>query len=180
MFLHYGSMVSPPKSLSDLHRIDAAVRIRCRICETTVDRDLADLLAEVGELGGTTSWPEFLHGMHCSNTRCGSEALAALPVPFTAGTKRRQSPEVVLLNLALKLLKTAAWRRHDEPVATLDVRLALRVLQLYLRDPAPLTAFWTMANLEPKHPWQSCRQPYDGIVAWLIARGHVIWSENRH
>ncbi len=172
-------MVGPPKSLSDLHRVEAAVRIRCRVCETVVDRDLTDLIAEVAELGGSASWPEFLHGLRCSNRRCESEALAAVPVPFGKGTRRRQAAEVVLLNLALKLLKTAAWRKPDEPIATLDVRLALRVLQLYLRDPAPLTAFWTMASLEPRHPWQSCRQPYDGIVSLLIARGFVVWSENR-
>lgn len=48
------------------------------------------------------------------------------------GRAASQAAEAILINLALTVLKDAAYRGQDKPIAILDVRLAMRVLYPYL------------------------------------------------
>lgn len=172
-------MVGAPKSLQDLRRVDGSVMLTCRSCGEFTLRDLGDLIAEVRQLGGATSWPEFATVLTCPKRKCGARGMAAKVIPFSTGAKRRPPAEVVLLNLALIVLREAAGRSTKEAVATVEVRLALRVIHPHLGDVGLLREYWTAAAVEQRHPWTSCHQPYRWIAQRLVDNGAEVWEENR-
>ena len=68
-------MVSPPKNLSDLHRIEAQVRVTCTSCKATEVWELGALVGEVCRNDGNTDWRAARRSIKCPR-RC--------LVPFTA------------------------------------------------------------------------------------------------
>jgi hypothetical protein len=83
------------------------------------------------------------------------------------------------MNVALTVLHAASYRPKPEPIATTDVRLALRVLYPYLRDQAPLRQFWEHAASDRFHAWASCRTEFLVIAATLVDRGYAVDAEFR-
>lgn len=171
-------MVGPPKTLADLHRIEAQVKVTCTSCKATEIWDLAPLIAEVRQNGGNTDWQAARHALKCPR-RCASPMISLLPIPFGKERARRQALRHALVNLSLRILKDAAGRSSQEAVGTIEVRLALHVLRPFVGKQSLLNAYWRAATAQPRHPWSSCHMPYRHIVRRLIEAGAPVEDENR-
>ena len=171
-------MVSDPKSLSDLYRIEAQVRVTCRSCKATELWELDGLIDEVRKNGGNPDWRMARHAIKCPH-RCPSPNVDLLPIPFGKQRARRRAHRHALINLALQVLREAASRSSVEEVGTLEVRLALHVLRPFVRDSRLLAEFWKAATIQPRHPWTSCQLPYRWIAQRLIDLGAPVEEANR-
>lgn len=171
-------VVGDPKSLHDLYRIEAQVRVTCRSCRTSEVWELPALIAEVRERGGNTDWRAARAVIKCPQ-RCASPMIDLLPIPFGKQRARRRAHRHALVNLSLQILREAAQRSARESVGTIEVRLALHVLRPFVREQRLLTEFWKAATLEPRHPWTSCHLPYRWIAQRLIDEGVGIDEANR-
>ena len=171
-------MVGAPKNLSDLHRIEAQVRVTCRSCTATEVWELDALIAEVRKNGGNTDWNAARRSLQCPH-RCAAPRIDLLPLPYGKQRARRRAHRHAVINLALRILREAAQRSGQEPVGTIEVRLALHVLRPFVSDGRLLTEFWTAATIEPRHPWTSCHLPYRWIAQRLIDRGAEVEEDNR-
>jgi hypothetical protein len=170
-------VVGDPKSLHDLYRVEAQVRATCRSCRATEIWDLGDLIEEVKRNGGNPDWHSAKYRVRCPH-RCPSPMITLVPIPFGKRRSQRRAHRGVLLNLSLEVLRDATARSTEVSVGTIEVRLALHVLRLFLADNQPLTEFWQRANVEPRHPWTSCHVPYRQIVQQLLEQGLVIDQAN--
>ena len=74
-------MVGPPKNLSDLHRIEAQVKVTCKSCKATEVWELDALIAEVRNNGGNTDWHTAKHSVKCPK-RCPSPIVTLAPIPY--------------------------------------------------------------------------------------------------
>ncbi|RSV20363.1 hypothetical protein CA236_00140 [Sphingomonas sp. ABOLG] len=171
-------MVGPPKSLHDLHRVEAQVRVTCRSCRASELWELDALITEVRNNGGNTDWAAARWAVKCPQ-RCAAPRVTLLAVPFGKQRARRQAHRNTLINLALQILRDAAQRSSDEAVGTVEVRLALHVLRPFVGEQRLLTEFWKTAIIEPRHPWTSCLVPYRAIKQRLIDRGAQAGEANR-
>lgn len=171
-------MVGPPKSLYDLHRVEAQVRVTCRSCKATELWELDALIAEVRNNGGNTDWKAAHWSIKCPH-RCSSPRVTLLALPFGKQRARRQAHRQTLINLALQILQEAAQRSAHEAVGTLEVRLALHVLRPFVGDQSLLVEFWKAATIESRHPWTSCHRPYRLIVQHLAEQGASLEVEDR-
>lgn len=171
-------MVGHPKSLSDLYRVEAQVRVTCRCCKTTEIWELDMLIAEVRRNGGSTDWRAARAAIKCPR-HCPAPMIDLSPIPFGKQRARQRAHREALVNLALQILRRAADRSAHEAVGTIEVRLALHVLRPFVRDSHVLIAFWKAATAEPRHPWTSCHLPYRLIAERLIARGVPLEEANR-
>lgn len=171
-------MVGDPKSLHDLHRIEAQVRVTCRSCRATELWELPALIEEVTRRGGNTDWRAARTVIKCPR-RCVAPMISLLPIPFGRQRARRRAHRHALLNLSLQILREATGRSGEEPVGTIEVRLALHVLRPFVGDQRLLIEFWRAATAEPRHPWSSCHVPYRLIVQRLIQQGAQVDEANR-
>lgn len=171
-------MVGPPKTLHDLYRVEAQVRVTCRSCKATELWELDALIAEVRNNGGNTDWKAAHWSIKCPH-RCASPRVTLLALPFGKQRARRQAHRNTLINLALQILREAAQRSAHEPVGTLEVRLALHVLRPFVGEQRLLTEFWHAATIEPRHPWTSCHVPYRLIAQRLVDQGASVDEANR-
>lgn len=171
-------MVGDPKNLSDLHRIEAQVRVTCTSCKATEVWELDALITEVRNNGGNTDWRAARHALKCPK-RCASPLISLLPIPFGRQRARRQAHRHALINLALTILREASARSAHSAVGTIEVRLALHVLRPFVRDQRLLNEFWRAATIEPRHPWTSCHLPYRWIAQRLIDQGASVEEANR-
>ena len=171
-------MVGPPKSLHDLHRVEAQVRVTCRSCNATELWELDALIAEVRNNGGNTDWKAAHWSVKCPH-RCASPRVTLLALPFGKQRARREAHRHTVINLALQILREAAQRSSQEPVGTLEVRLALHVLRPFVGDQSLLVEFWKAATIEPRHPWTSCHRPYRLIAQRLIEEGAPVDDANK-
>jgi hypothetical protein len=171
-------MVGPPKSLSDLSRIEAQVRVTCRSCRATEVWELNALIDEVRNNGGNTDWRAARASIKCPH-RCPSPMIDLLVIPFGKQRARRRAHRHALLNISLQILREAAQRSAQEGVGTIEVRLALHVLRPFVRDPQLLVDFWKAATVRPRHPWTSCHLPYRLIAQRLIDLGAPVEQANR-
>lgn len=171
-------MVGPPKTLHDLYRVEAQVRVTCRSCKATELWELDALIAEVRNNGGNTDWKMAHWSIKCPH-RCASPRVTLLALPFGKQRARRQAHRNTLINLALQILREAAQRSAYESVGTLEVRLALHVLRPFVGEQRLLTEFWKAAIIEPRHPWTSCHLPYRWIAQRLIDQGAQVDEANR-
>lgn len=96
-------MVGPPKSLSDLRRIEAQVRVTCTSCKATEVWELDALIAEVRNNGGNPDWHTARYAVKCPK-RCHSPVVTLLPIPFGKARARRRAHRHALINLALMIL----------------------------------------------------------------------------
>ena len=170
-------MVGPPKTLHDLYRVEAQVRVTCRSCKATELWELDALITEVRNNGGSTDWKMAHWSINCPH-RCASPRVTLLALPFGKRRARRQAHRDTLMNLALQILREAAQRSANEPVGTLEVRLALHVLRPFVGEQRLLIEFWKAAIIEPRHPWTSCHLPYRRIAQRLIDRGATVDESN--
>jgi hypothetical protein len=72
-------MVGPPKSLFDLHRIEAQVEVTCRSCRAMEVWELKALIAEAQNNGGNTNWNAARWSIKCPR-RCPSPILSEASV----------------------------------------------------------------------------------------------------
>lgn len=171
-------MVGPPKTLSDLYRIEAQVRVTCKSCRATEVWELGTLIEEVRREGGNTDWRAARRVIKCPK-RCPSPVVDLLAIPYGKQRARRRAHRHVLINLSLAILREASRRSGTEAVGTVEVRLALHVLRPFVRDQALLNAYWRSATIQPRHPWTGCHLSYRAIAERLIARGAPVDDANR-
>lgn len=133
-------MVGDPKTLDELDKIEAQVRVTCRGCKATEIWELNALIAEVRRNGGNTEWRTARLSIKCPS-RCASPLIDLLPLPFGKRRARREAHRHALINLSLQILREATARSATEAVGTLEVRLALHVLRPFVRDQALLTQY---------------------------------------
>ena len=160
-------MVGDPKTLDELDKIEAQVRVTCRSCKAFEVWELNALIAEVRRNGGNTEWRAARRSIKCPN-RCASPLIHLLPLPFGRRRARREAHRHALINLSLQILREATARSANEAVGTLEVRLALHVLRPFVRDQTLLTQYWMAATETTRHPWCSCHKPYRAIVDRLL------------
>lgn len=170
-------MVGDPKTLDELDKIEAQVRVTCRGCKATEIWELNALIAEVRRNGGNTEWRAARRSIKCPS-RCASPLIDLLPLPFGKRRARRDAHRHALINLSLQILREATARSANEAVGTLEVRLALHVLRPFVRNQTLLTQYWMAATEAPRHPWSSCHKPYRAIVDRLIALEADVEREN--
>lgn len=170
-------MVGDPKTLYDLHRVEAQVRVTCRSCRATEVWELGALIDEVRRNGGNTDWRAARAAVGCPR-RCASPMIDLLAIPFGRQRARRSAHRQMLVNLSLRILRDAVRRSAHESVGTIEVRLALHVLRPFVREQLILTEFWRAATVEPRHPWTSCHVPYRHIVRRLIEAGAPVDADN--
>ena len=172
-------MVGDPKSLHDpkLAQIEAQIRVTCIGCRASELWELPALIEEVKANGGNPDWRAARSAIRCPR-RCPSPRITLLPIPFGRRRARRRAHRYAVLNLSLQVLKEAAARSSRKAVGTIDVRLALHVLRPYVRDQALLTAYWTAATADVRHPWRSCHQPYRAIWERLVELGAIVEPRN--
>lgn len=144
-------MVGQPKHLSDLHKIEADVRITCRRCRFEDDWTREALAAHLFAMGGSQVWSEITRHLRCRRFGCGSSDLRAQAVPCArrqANVPRRIGKlDAQLVRTAMKVLEEAVARSRGQAVATAQVRLALLVLYRYLRDRELVRRFWQFASM---------------------------------
>jgi hypothetical protein len=97
-------VVSAPKNLSDLRRIEAQVKVTCTSCKATEIWELDALIAEVRSNGGNTDWHTARYAMKCPR-RCASPIIALLPIPYGRQRARSQAHRHALVNLSLQILR---------------------------------------------------------------------------
>lgn len=171
-------MVCDPKSLHDLSRVEAQVRVTCKSGCATEVWELDALITEVKNSGGNTDWRPERWSMKCPK-RCPSPNVTLLPIPFGKERARRRAHRHAVINLALQILREAAQRSGQETVGTVAVRLALHVLRPFVKDQRLLIEYWRAATTEPRHPWTSCHLPYRWIALRLIDLGAPVVEANR-
>lgn len=170
-------MVGDPRTLDDLRRIEAQVRVTCRSCRACEVWELDALIAQVRRSGGNSDWRAARSAVACP-ANCPAPVIDLLPIPFGRQRARRQVHRHALINLSLRILREAAQRSSQEAVGTVEVRLALHVLRPFVRDSRLLVDFWQRATVEPRHPWMSCHLPYRAIAERLVAHGAPVDADN--
>lgn len=170
-------MVGDPKTLADLYRVEAQVRVTCRSCKATEIWELDALMAEVRRNGGSIDWRSSRAAIRCPR-HCAAPMIDLLAIPFGKQRARRRAHHHALINLALQVLRDAAHRSSTEAAGTVEVRLALHVLRPFVGNSRLLVEFWKAATVEPRHPWTSCHLPYRWIAESLLARGAPVNDAN--
>jgi hypothetical protein len=168
-------MVGDPKRLSDLAKIHADVRIRCRDCRFEEDWTIEALSGHLLATGGSTTWSEITRHLCCRRVGCGSPRVRAIPVPYArrqANAKRR----IGRLNedtvaTAVQVLENAVARSPGRMVATIEIRLALMLVHKYIRDPAPVRLLWERAGNGGRTSDQGLHEPLSLIRARLEQQG---------
>ncbi len=88
---------------------------------------------------------------------------------FLAVWRRSDS---ILVSLALSVLRKAAYHSSNEAVGTIEVRLCLRVVGLFLPRRDLLEAYWIAATEMPRRPWAGC---HDALRAIEVAFADAGW-----
>jgi hypothetical protein len=182
MFRHLGGMVGDPKTLYDLRKIEASLRVTCRVCKTVKVHNLEAVISSRSFHRQTMDWPTARREFVCQRCDVGEgHDVKVDAVPFGRDDRelREQRGRTLVMNLALLVLKDAAQRAVQEDVCTPAVRLALRVLRPCLASSDLLTTFWTAAQESVGKPWGGAQQAHRWIVAELVKRGHAVWAEFR-
>jgi hypothetical protein len=138
-------VVSSPKHLSDLAKIEADVRITCRRCRFEVDWRREDVAQHLREIGGSLVWSEITRHMVCGRAGCGS-------------------PD-------LRILREAVAGSAGQSVATIEVRLALLVLHRYVRNGVLIRQFWERTTLARRTVDDGLSGPLEGIRTSLRRAG---------
>lgn len=174
-------MVGPIKTLTDLRRIEAAVRVTCNECGHVRMCDREALIQHRNRHRDSLDWDSVRGSLPCWNARCGSKNTRVEALPFSQDriALRRKRAQTILMNLALSVLYEASYRSKDSPIATPEVRLALRVLYPFLHDQTDLRAYWDAASSPRDRPWEGCHNAYSRIVAALIKKDCAVDAELR-
>lgn len=92
-------MVGAPKTLSDLHRIEAQVQVTCRSCRASETWEVDALIQEVRNNGSNTDWKAARWSIKCPK-RCPSPNISLLPIPYGKQRARGRAHRHALINLA--------------------------------------------------------------------------------
>ena len=80
----------------------------------------------------------------------------------------------IVIDLSVRILRSAMTRAGDARVDTIEVRLALRCLLPHCRDRWPLTMFWDAAAGDNAiGRAQGCTAGFNGIVRQLRLAGRL-------
>ncbi|KQN93837.1 hypothetical protein ASE95_02725 [Sphingomonas sp. Leaf231] len=175
-------MVGDPKTLYDLRKVEASVRVTCRSCKAVKVHDLEELIASRTFRRATMDWRTTQHEMICARCPVGTDGDVKVElIPFGRNERemREQRGRTLVMNLALSVLRDAAQRASRDDVATPAVRLALRVLRPFLADRALLVTFWTEITERKDRAFNHGHQAHRWIVTELVKRGHAVWAEFR-
>ncbi len=180
-------MVSQPKHLSDLKKIEADVRITCRRCGFEDDWTPEALSKHLFEIGGSSVWSEITRYLSCRRFGCGSRELRALPVPYAPRpanvTRRVGKLDAQLLGTAMTILERAVAHARGQSVATLEVRLALLVVHRYARDREAIRRFWALASKPSRNVSEDLTGPFassaNGLNSWVGSRPLSCWSAHQ-
>ena len=171
-------MVGPIKTLTDLRRIEAAVRVACNDCGFVRMIDREQLINHCQFHRSSLDWDAVRASLPGWNGNCLSRDTRVDALPFSQDrvALRRRRAETILMNLALNVLKSAAYRADTQAISTPEVRLALRVLYPYLADDTLLRRFWALATSD-RGISDSCHPTIARIVGALGERGHAVAAE---
>jgi len=171
-------MVGDPKTLSDLARIEADVRVRCRKCGLEEDWSIESLRTHLKATGGSEAWSEIARTLYCRRMGCGGRDLRVLAVPFSRrppNMPRHVPPlQALVIDLAMKVLSEAAGRASHETVGTSEVRLALYVLHPLLADAPLLRETWREATKEHRSASAGLWYYVNAIQRRLVQRGWLL------
>ena len=104
-------MVGHPKSLKDLRKIEAAVRVTCPACKHVVVRDREELISHLIYHRKNLDWRMLPHQLACQKCLKGPTEILALPFTPAPGRAAVGTDEAMRVNLALKVLSEAAQSR---------------------------------------------------------------------
>ncbi|MEH3046526.1 hypothetical protein [Sphingomonas adhaesiva] len=172
-------MVGPPKTLYDLRKVEAALRVTCRACGGVKLVDREALIADRRFSRRSLEWPAVLSDLPCPI--CSSADVKVAGVPFAEDAKelREYRARALLMNLALTVLNDAARRATEDDVHTAAVRLALRALRPFLADRDLLMKFWEESGAPKGRAYNHAHLVHRWIVSALVSRGHPVWAEFR-
>ena len=174
-------MVGPPKTLYDLRKVEAAVRVTCRVCGAQRLWDLEEMIQERAAARQSCDWLTVRHEAPCP-AACDSRDAHVQAVPFGAGSAelRRRRATTTLVNLGIGILQVAAYPgASPTPMPREAVRLALRVLHPHVGQAALLTQFWEVFTKEPRLAHESPAKALVWIVQQLARKGYSIAPEFR-
>lgn len=81
----------------------------------------------------------------------------------------------IVIDLAIRILRTAMARSTSDKVNTIEVRLALRCLLPHCPERWPLEMFWDAAATDNAiGRAQGCTAGFNGIVRQLRIAGHAL------
>lgn len=179
MFHHVGGMVGPSKTLKDLRKVEASVRVTCRACKAVKTYDLEELIDNRRYQRRSMEWVAVQHDLPCSNCQSTDVHVAGMPFGKNDKEMRRQRATGLLVNLALTILAEAAPRNSFTDANRAAVRLALRVLYPHVGDRELLETYWRSVSEETDKIWSGGHQALRWIVTALVARGYAVWAEFR-
>jgi hypothetical protein len=78
----FEAMVGSPKSLTDLRKIDASVRVTCRACGRVRLLDREKLILDLMARRRNLAWSALPTYFRCAATGCGSKDVRLVAVPF--------------------------------------------------------------------------------------------------
>ncbi|MDH7973894.1 hypothetical protein QH494_17015 [Sphingomonas sp. AR_OL41] len=172
-------MVGPIRNLEDLRRIEAAVRVTCNKCGAVELIEREALLHERTGLNLSRTWASVRADQSCRRCHARDVEVEALPFSENSRELRRRRAENILINLALHILADAARRSTVGAVGSIEVRLALRVLDPFVADRNLMLEYWREATEMPRKGWSSCHLPLRWIVKRLVERGYGVNAEYR-
>ena len=172
-------MVGPPKTLQDLRKVEGAVRVTCRACKRVTLHDREEMIQLRSAGLQSCDWSAVVHGMRCGH--CLGENVKVEIEAFADGLPalRRRRAAMITIELALLILRQAAYSGSRATIPVEAVRLALRALHPFLQDRGMLERFWmAYANPSP-HPWGGPGSCFNDLVRGLMKRGFAVPAEFR-
>ena len=182
MFRHLDVMVGDPKTLYDLRKVEASVRVTCRSCDAVKLHDLEETIARRLFDRKPMDWRSVQRDLPCPRCPAGEDRNVKVDlIPFGRDERelRERRAATLVMNLALTVLKDAAQRALTDDVATPAVRLALRVLRPFLADRAVLVEFWAEITAPKDKAYHHAHLKHRWLVGQLVKRGHAVWAEFR-
>lgn len=172
-------MVSPPKTLYDLRKVEGAVRVTCRTCKRRYLVDREDTIRSRTAALKSCDWSAFAREVMCAhclshNVKVDIEAFAERQPEL-----RRRRAAMITIELALILLRAASYSGSRRGLPVEAVRLALRAVHPFLQDKALLTEFWARYSDPDPAMGASPAGYYADIVQALLKRGYSIPAELR-
>lgn len=150
-------MVGDPKILSDLRRIEAAMRATCTGCGRVRLWNREELIAERRGFRQSMEWVAVCDDLRCGEVECVRNQrrckIEIIPFGENKAELRQRRWDIFVVNLALTVLRDAVPRHHLGNGDTPAVRLALRVLHPHLREGEMLATFWKQVTTPRDNSW---------------------------
>lgn len=174
-------MVGPPKTLYDLRKVEASVRVTCRVCGAVKLHDLEELIHSRLFRRESVDWSIVQRELPCPKCDTYPYDVHVAGVPFGRNDQdlRARRGRMLLMNLALAVLHDAAQRVRKEDVCTPALRLALRVLRPYLPERRLLLDFWTECEAPKDRAYNHAHLALRGMVNQLLEQDFSVWAQFR-